>query len=236
MSKGNYLLKAFKTIGLVLILGVSLTACGKSSWKEEVLLHDGSKIIVEHTVSRGGRHEIGQQPPIKEQSLSFTLPSTNDKVTWEDSFTEDIGGASFLPMMLEMSKGIAYLVVYPMGCLSYNKWDRPNPPYVVFKYEGKVWKRITLKELPIELKTPNLIFSSPDNEAKKLGQSVVSAEAIKALYDDTSQPQYKTILREAIANAGGSRCEVMVHYKCGWFGTNPDGTFDKKFGDRMCKQ
>jgi hypothetical protein len=200
MSNGHRLLKLFKIIGLALILGVSLTACGKSSWKEEVLLHDGSKIIVERSVDRGGRHEIGQQPPIKEQSLSFTLPSTNDKVTWEDNFTEDTGGANFLPMMLEISTDQAYLVVYPMGCLSYNKWGRPNPPYVVFKYAGKVWKRITLKELPIELKTPNLIFSSPDNEAKKLGQAIVSAEAIKALYADTSQPQYKTILREPIAN------------------------------------
>jgi len=39
--------------------------------KEEVLLHDGSKLIVERTVERGGRHEIGQPPPIKVESLSL---------------------------------------------------------------------------------------------------------------------------------------------------------------------
>lgn len=116
--------------------------------------------------------------------------------------------------------GIAYLVVYPIGCLSYNKWDRPNQHYVVFKYQTKVWNRITLKELPIELKTPSFIFSSPDDEAKKLGQRVISAGAIETLYVD-SQSQYKTILREAIENAAGSRGGEMVPYgKGGWLGVD----------------
>ena len=198
------LLKQMMKFGLILMMGVSMSAdaglfgFGSTSWKEEVLLHDGSKIIVRRTVERGGRHEIGQQLPIKEQSLSFTLPGTNEQVTWEDKFTEDVGGANFLPMQLEIRKDTAYLVVYPMGCLSYNKWGRPNPPYVVFKYQGKAWQRITLQELPAEFKMPNLIFSSPDDEAKKAGQRIVSAESIKALYEGYRQPEFKTILREAL--------------------------------------
>jgi hypothetical protein len=194
-------LKQISKFGLILMMGVSMDAdaglfgLGGTSWKEEVLLHDGGKIIVERTVERGGRHEIGQQPPIKEQSLTFTLPGTNEKVTWEDKFTEDVGGANFLPMLLEIRKDTAYLVVNPMGILSYNKWGSPNPPYVVFKYQGKTWQRITLQELPVEFKTPNLIFSSPDDEAKKTGQNIVPAEAIKSTYARYKQSEYKTILR-----------------------------------------
>jgi hypothetical protein len=182
---------------MALILGVSMSACATNTftWKEEVLLHDGSKIIVERSVERGGRHEIGQESPIKEQSLAFILPSTNENVTWEDKFTEDVGGASFLPMQLEIRKDTAYLVVHPMGYLSYEKWGRPNPPYVVFQYQGKAWQRITLQELPAEFKIPNLIFSSPDSEAKKTEQHIVSAETIKKLYEGYKQPEYKTILR-----------------------------------------
>jgi len=53
----------------ILVLGVSMNAFGflgfgnSASWKEEVLLHDGSKIIVERSLSYGGRHEIGQASP-----------------------------------------------------------------------------------------------------------------------------------------------------------------------------
>jgi hypothetical protein len=229
--------KQITKLGLLLMMGVSMSACSKS-WKEEVQLHDGSKIIVERTVDRGGRHEIGQEPPIKNQSVTFTIPSTNENVTWEDSFTEDIGGANFLPMQLEILKDIAYLLVHPMGCLSYNKWDRPNPPYVVFKYQDKKWNRFPLKELPAEFKTPNLIFSSPDDEAEKAGGNIVSAETIKSLYAHYKQPEYKTILREAVklgVDSSSVNCQPMMHYKCGWAGTNPDGTFNKKFLDNVCK-
>ena len=201
MNNRHVLLGLVTTISLVLTLGVSMNAYaglfgfGDTNWKEEVLLHDGSKIIVERTVERGGRHEIGQEAPIKEQSLTFNLPSTNEQITWEDKFTEDVGGANFLPMLLEVHKNTVYLVVHPMGSVSFMKWGSPNPPYVVFKYQGKKWNRITLQELPIELTTPNMIFSSPDEEAKKAGQSVVSAEFIKRLYDRYRQPEYKTIVR-----------------------------------------
>ncbi len=233
--------KALRMVISILTLGISMSAnagwfgFGGTSWKEEVLLHDGSKIIVTRTVARGGRHEIGQEPPIKEQSLTFVLPSTNDTVTWEDKFTEDIGGANFLPKLLDLHDGVAYLVAMPMGCLSYNKWGRPNPPYVIFKYQGKEWKRILLQELPVEIKTPNLIPSSPDDEAKKYGQGIVSAEAIKKMYEDYKQPEYKTILREAVkvGTVGSSvNCEEMIRYKCGW---GAPGEFNKKYFESICK-
>ena len=143
----------------VFALSLSLGACSGDSWKEEALQPDGSTIIVTRTVDRGGRHEVGQEPPIKTQSIEFNLPSSNEKVVWRDNFSEDLGGASFLPKLLGVRKGEAYLLASPMGCLSYNKWDRPNPPYVVFKYASKQWDRVDLKELPLEFKTPNLVPS-----------------------------------------------------------------------------
>ncbi|MEQ1814627.1 MAG: hypothetical protein ABL860_09300 [Candidatus Nitrotoga sp.] len=172
MTTHHEVLKRITQLGLLLLLGVGISACGNStSWKEEVLLHDGSKIIIEQYVDRGGRHEIGQKPPYKEQSLNFTMPGSNESVMWKDSYSEDLGMANFLPMALDIRAGIAYLGVKPMGCLSYNKWGRPNPPYVIFKYQGKEWKRILLQELPAEIKAPNLIGSSPDTEVKKSGKN-----------------------------------------------------------------
>jgi hypothetical protein len=209
---------------------------GGDSWKEEVLLHDGNKIIVERRVQRGGRHEVGQKPPYKEQRLSFTMPGTPQTITWEDHYSQDLRQANFLPMAVDISGGTPYLVVYPMGCLSYNKWGRPNPPYVVFHYQENEWKRVSLQELPSEINSPNMIFSMPDIEVEKLGTRFVSAEKIKRLIAAYQQPEFKTILREPVkSGAEGSavNCEEMIHYKCGWI--SPQGTFGREFMDRTCK-
>lgn len=198
-------LRQVTKFGLVLMMGVSMNAdaglfgLGGTTWKEEVLLHDGSKIIVERSVERGGRHEIGQEPPIKEQRLSFTMPGTKQDITWKDKYSEDIGTASFLPMLVDVLNGAAYLVATPMGCLSYNKWGRPNPPYVIFQYEGEKWKRIALQELPEKIKLPNLVISSPDDVGKTAKHGVLSTETIKQANEGFSQPEYRTILREALS-------------------------------------
>lgn len=207
MSKQNGMIKRHLKLATLLMLGASMSACaglfgfGGTSWKEEVLLHDGSKVVVSRSVSRGGRHEIGQRSPIKDQSLSFTIPGTNEKISWEDNFTEDVGGANFLPMQLEIFNNTAYLVAYPMGCMSYNKWSRPNPPYVVFRHQAKAWQRITLSELPTVLTSPNMIFSDPDGQVERLGKSFITTEMIQRIIGGYKQPEYQTILREPVRSA-----------------------------------
>lgn len=189
---GKSVLSLLVLSGLLAGIGVSTEAglfgFGGESWKEEVLLHDGSKVVVERTVERGGRHEIGQKPPYKEQRLRFTLPGTNQTITWEDHYSQDLGQANFLPMVLDISGVTPYLVVYPMGCSSYTKWGRPNPPYVVFQYQEKEWKRVPLQELPAELNTPNVIFSEPDFKVEQLGTRFVTAEKINEIISRYKQP------------------------------------------------
>lgn len=213
-----------KTLAIfALISTLSLNACaglfglGGTTWREETLLRDGGKLVVERSVTRGG-HGIAQQSIATEESLSFTLPGTNERVTWSDQFSPDLGSSNFNLMMLEISQGTAYLVTSPMGCLSYNKWGRPNPPYVVFQYRDKAWSRIELQNLPREFTAPNLIISSPDAEAKKLGSGTISAETIKKLNTGFSQPEFRSILREAFATAAGGCFEMVPYGKGGWLG------------------
>jgi hypothetical protein len=204
MTTDTGLLKKISLLGMLLMVGVSMNAeaalfgLGSTSWKEEVLLHDGGKIIVGRAVDRGGRHEIGQQPPIKEQSMSFTLPSSNERIAWKSEFTADVGLADFQPLLLDVFQETAYLVTSPVGCLAYNKWGRPNPPYIIFKFQGKTWQRIPMQELPKEFKIPNLVFSSPDNEVEKTGKSFVTVAMVQAANRDLTQPEFKTILREEL--------------------------------------
>jgi hypothetical protein len=171
-----------------------------ASWKEEVLLHDGRKIIVERSQTHGGRHEIGQPLPIKDHSVTFTLPGTDKSITWEDKYSEDVGGANFNVLALHIKNEIPYIVSSPTACLEYNKWGRPNPPYVIFKYEGKEWRRIPLSEFPSELKDINLVINSYAHEKKLLSAGVVSVEMVRKFNSSLKQPELKTIIRTPLDN------------------------------------
>lgn len=188
----------------LLILGASMNAdaglfgIGGTSWKEEVLLHDGSKIIVDRWHKRGGRHEITSGPPVKEQSITFTMPGTSQTITWRDEYSNEVGSANFEPLALHIHDRIPYLIATPYGCLAYNKWGRPNPPYVIFKHSSDSWQRISLLDLPSMFKAVNLVIDTSNNEKKldKLGQ--VSVTNVERMNRDYRQPELRTILREPV--------------------------------------
>jgi hypothetical protein len=225
MSDRHRLLRLYKIISLALPLGVSMNAdaglfgFGDPSWKEEVLLHDGSKMVVERSQSYGGRHEPGQSSPVKEQTVTFTLPNTSTTIEFKSEYGEDIGRANFELLALHILNGTPYIVTAPNLCLSYNKWGRPNPPYVLFQYDGQAWKRIALDELPTEFKDINLAVNSKGKRKLLTAQSVVTAELVKKLNGELEQPEYKTILREPVKSVG-SQCGEMTHVGKGrWIGT-----------------
>lgn len=204
-----------------------MSACsGSKNWKEEVLLHDGNKIIVDRSVEYGGRHEIGQSPPFKEQTLTFALPNTTERIMWKDEYSDDVGSSNFNPMLLEAFGGTAYVLSSPVNSQSYSKWGCPNPPYVLFKYQNKGWKRIPLNELPTEIKLPNLVISSPDDVAKKANYGFLTTEMIKQANEGFRQPEYRTIMRRPVANTGMSCLERI---EGGWQSpggsTAPGGPF-----------
>lgn len=224
MINRSLLLCLCKAICFVAILGMSANTWagflgfGGDSWKEEVLLHDGREIVVTRSQSYGGQHEIGQPPPIKEHTISFTLPDSNKIIVWTSEYGEDIGRTNFYLLAVHVLNGAPYIVASPYLCLSYNKWGRPNPPYVFFKYDGKAWQRIPREEFPAEFKTINVALDILGREVKNLvSLGVVSSEKIKELNLHTSQPEYKTILREAYPGAAGG-CTEMIRTNDGWEG------------------
>jgi hypothetical protein len=194
--------RALLAVGLI----VALTACagagalgmGGDTWQEEVLLHDGRKMVVERYTLRGGRHEVGQKGDYIAQTMRFTPPGSSKAIEWQDQRSADLGNSSFLPMAVEVVRGTPYIVANTMGCLAYNKWGRPNPPYVVFKHEANTWQRIALTDLPPEVKTPNLVQSMPDLIAAQEPGRFVTAARIAQIVADYRDPKYRTILREAM--------------------------------------
>lgn len=200
-----------------------LLGLGGTNWKEEVLLHDGARIIINRSQTRGGRHEIGQPPPIKEHTISFTLPNSSKTITWTSEYGEDVGRANFDLLAVHLLNGTPYIVVSPNLCLSYNKWGRPNPPYLFFKYDGQAWQRIALSEFPAKLKTINVAVSTLGDEDKLTRLGLVSAEKIRELNSEYKQPEYRTILREPVKQGteGSSiNCIELVFYKGAWIMPN----------------
>lgn len=196
-TKGMFVL----FISLLILTVTSMDASGflgfgdTASWKEEVLLHDGTKIIVKRWQKLKGRHEIGQRPPVGEQSIKFTVPGTGKTITWKDEYSKEIGCSNFNLVALHILNSMPYIITTPRLCLSYNKWGRPNPPYVIFKYDGKDWKRVELSELPAEYKNINLVVETKGEEEKFLSRGMISAEMVKKLNDELTQAEFKTIIR-----------------------------------------
>lgn len=228
-----------------LIAVVEMSACAivgalpfsGDSWKEEVLLHDGSKLVITRSQTYGGRHEVGQPLPIKEHTITFGLPNTGKTVSWTSEYDENLGRTNFHLLAVHVLNGTPYIVAEPNLCLSYNKWGRPNPPYVFFKYDDIAWERIPLEEFPVEFKSINVALSIIGRKGADLvRQGVVSSGKIKELNQDTVNPDHKTILREPVklgVEGSAVNCEEMIHYKCGWI--SPWGTFGKDFMDQTCK-
>ena len=102
--------------------GVGVLPFGDPSWKEEVLLHDGTRIIVRRSQSYGGRHEPGQSSPVKEQTMTFTLPNTGTTLEFKSDYGEDIGRANFQLIALHILHSTPYIVTVPNLCPSYIKW------------------------------------------------------------------------------------------------------------------
>jgi hypothetical protein len=205
------------------MLGVALSACTSTTWKEEVALHDGKKLIVSRTYTYDpkGLREPFQPDPLKESTLTFTVPETKQTVTWKSDFGRAYQDNLVL-YMVDILNGTPYLVTTPGGCLAYNKWKRPNPPYVFLKYDGE-WKRIPVEQFPTEFKELNVILSPNSNEVKKkeilnmtARDGFVSVENIKKLNRDSMT---HTIDRTVIKTAKAVSCGEMIYNgDGGWIG------------------
>ena len=233
MNSIRSLCKKAGSIGSFLIWAIGLSACvvlptsGADSWKEEVLLHDGQKIVVERIQTYKGRSEPGQRAPIGEHTIRFSLPGSSNTITWTSQYGEEIGRTDFNLSALHVKNNTPYVVAEPNLCLSYNKWGRPNPPYVVFRHDGNTWQRIAFDALPPEFTTVNVVKRMRGIDVEKLVKvKAVSAEQVAALNAGLERPESKAILREPIRY--DPECIPMVSNGIGrwrsaaWFDSKPN--------------
>ena len=208
------------------VLAISMSACAMGSsisWKEEVQLHDGRKMIVNRTQVHDWSipHELAtRDAPVAEHTATFAIPWTNQTITWKTDFDDRKPEATSLGLLtLDVMNGTPYLAAYPVGCIAYNKWGRPNPPYVFFKYDGKAWQRIPLEEFPAEFKEANVMvggYNQYNLEGSERDASVLSAETIRRVNQRPRRPkEYQMIIREPM-KGGDTACPEMVPFEGGW--------------------
>ena len=203
-SNGYSLWRIFRTIGLILILGVSMSACATSTftWKEEVQLHDGKKMIVDRsdTYDSSMRHEIGQGAQLAEHKTTFTIPGTKQTVIWKSDNRSFLDPDDFHLLALDFLDGVPYVATTTFGQIAYTKWGRPNPPYVFFKYDGKAWQRISLEEFP-EIFKINLIVTGLKKDNPKIAEAdrkfgFVPAQIVEKINSEPGKSkEYYSIIR-----------------------------------------
>lgn len=222
MRTSLWILKRITKLGLILSMGVSMSACSATmSWKEEVKLHDGRVIIAERFFHLGGYPGLESHNRMAlDETVTFNLPNSK-RIIWKTDFRNSVPEPNSLnPFLFGIVNDVPYLATYPAGCIAYNKWGRPNPPQVLLKYEGDQWQRITLAELPPELIgiSANIIVGSPDERILK---SFYTVEGVNGVNHDISTPEYKTILREAVKGGDAvTSCLELVPYKGKWIMPN----------------
>jgi hypothetical protein len=195
------------TLGLlvaILIMGTSMNAFGflgfdnSASWKEEVLLHDGRKVIVQRTQTYGGYAEpASRERSLAEEEWVFQIPGSGQRAVWKSDFRRPPEGDSLMLLQLNFLDGVSYVATSPAGCLAYNHWGRPNPPYIFFKYDGKSWRRISLAEFPAMFEASNVAVGRPDPNHRA---GLLTVETIKE-ENRNLEPHLRQIIREALASS-----------------------------------
>jgi hypothetical protein len=127
----NILFKQITKFGFLLIMGLSMTACGAGSkkWKEEVQLSDGKVIVIERElITKGGGDEWasnsgGVMP--KEYRIEFNDLNDSGKTIKWISTKKSPATWPEIPLILDVISG--QFVVYssvadPRGCKIYSKY------------------------------------------------------------------------------------------------------------------
>lgn len=214
-----------RKIILIFALGISMDAdafADKASWKEEVLLHDGSRLTVDRSQVYGGYSRIdSRERAVIEETWKFTGPGGGREVMWKNEFGLAPDKSSLDLLILGFVDNAPYIVAAPADCISYNKWERPNPPYVVLKFDGQQWQRILLSLLPAQFSAANVVVGTP---LKQNRSGTLSVETIREENRDLP-PYLRVLVRAPITYGDGNMaasCAVMVYDgKGGW--RSPDG-------------
>ena len=183
MSALQTTLKRVVKLGMILMMGVSMSACsGDQRWKEEVQLSDGRVIVVERELLTefGGDewalNRSGSKP--KEYRIRFEYPEKSGKMIEWRSTKIDVQTWPELPMVLDIESGLPVVfsdVGNSAGCHMYAKYIYQNGTWVEEPLPPQFEKRAT-NLLIFESRNKQRFF---DLETKRKNNADVTLQIFK---------------------------------------------------------
>lgn len=131
---GNHHLASHVRASL-LFIAVSLAACGRIEWKEEVKLQNGETIVVERTAKTKAFGEVGGPGGWENEGMTLRIvhPQRPDNPPqWE---------GRFVPLLLDRdaASGQWFLVATFFSCQSWYDLGRPALPYTEYRLRDGRW-------------------------------------------------------------------------------------------------
>lgn len=173
MNTPHTVLQRIAKLGLILMMGVSLSACSSDQkWKEEVKLSDGRVIVVERellTESGGDEWALnrsGSKP--KEYQIRFEHPTGSGKTIEWHSRKKSPNKYPEIPLVLDVESGRAVIfssVFSYGGCQVYSEYIFNNGTWVEEILPPEFVKRTT--NLQILNNKEGLSFINLEHKRKK---------------------------------------------------------------------
>ncbi len=147
-------------------------------WKEEILLHDGRKVIADRLDTYAGPRDLTlSESNTKERTIRFTDPS-DPKKTYAHKIT---GVSNYL--MLDFHEGKPWLIVH-VGPFSTDT-RCPIGTYDTYAWDGAHWVQKSFRERPKQFGKPNMAtnYLVDQPERRRKGQ-VLSVSEIQNILRD----------------------------------------------------
>ena len=123
------------------------------SWKEEVLLPDGRKIIVKQ------RRDFTEGYGTRKTWLTFSLPEMGGEQTWAEWL---------YPTMIGVADSKVYVIGRPRGSRQFSIYSHPRYAYVAFKWQGNQFQRIPFLSVPESIRVKeNVRWCLPGGDDSK---------------------------------------------------------------------
>jgi hypothetical protein len=154
-----------RELALIAVCAAVVASCGKPpvEWQEDVLQPDGSKLTVTRHYeydSPGYGGEPFADPSAGSSWLTFKDPNTGEVIKWEDG-----GGGHFFMVGLVYDGKTPLMLVMPARGGDMQHYGCPNPPYLVYAYQGRKWLSRPMASWPVKVFRAN--FSTLSDSERK---------------------------------------------------------------------
>lgn len=199
MNAFHVLIKRMAKLGLILMLGASMSACAGLfgqrefiTWQEEVKLLDGRVIVVTQKKRCSGAYTGGNYATCiaREAWLTIKLPEfSSQEIVWHEHLS---------PRVLNVYEGRLYVVGFPPTGREFDLYGQQRPPYFGFMLVDGKWKRIPFAEIPEAIYDTNMLMDAfPPNDIEFLSLSKKESSAMNGnpnirLHHKRIDPNYKS--------------------------------------------